>query len=301
MPNVAVIGIGSWGRNLLRTFDGLADVSYCCHTGRPAHADWLTEHFPNVSLTTDLETVLADEAVDAVVIATPIPTLAGIAEQAIRAGKDVFVEKPMAQSPAAARDLARLATQEDVLLFVGYIFVHHPFFRQAGGFAQDNNVRAVQFDWGTVGSYGPDLVANLVCHPVAVSIDWFGPPGEIVIRDAQGITNGIDVVDLTLAYEDFTCSLRVDRLAPDKHYVARVYGSENACCVATDDSFNRFQSAVAEFATTTEMDADPLCTECKHFLEARAGNCPPITDGMFGVRVADVLDRIADRIEHSLH
>lgn len=297
MTGVAVVGIGSWGRNLVRTFDELAEVVMCCHTGNPESAAWLTETYPAIERTTDYEAVLEAEEIDAIVIATPIPTLADLAERAIRAGKDVFVEKPMAQSADRADRLTTLAIEEDALLFVGYIFAHHPFYERTRSTTGSGAVDHLRLEWTTLGTFGPALVDNLVCHPVSVAVRWLGIPRSVEVTERHHVTGDLDVLGLDLGYEDATCSIRVDRAAPDKGYVARVYTNDGQCHVATDDTYHEFVADEGAFAAETQMATDPLTTECARFLEARAGTTSPVTDGQFGARVATVLDRIKSALD----
>ncbi len=290
---LGIAGIGSWGRNLVRVFDELADVRRCCHTGNPASTAWLETEYPEIERTTDFERLLDDDT-DAVVIATPIDTLADLTERAVAAGKDVYVEKPMAATPAEAHAIADAAAEQDVLVFVGYIFVHHPLFRRLRGNVDRAGIEQVRFEWHTLGTFGPELVNNLACHPLSVAIDWFGPPDTVSrVESFPGDTDP-DVLGLELTYEGARCTVRLDRLSPEKSYRLRCYTQEGGCHVATDDSYAVFDRHEERFEEDNEMAVDPLTTECQRFLRARRGETAPITTATFGASVADVLKRVRD-------
>src|SRR5215210_1812530 len=98
---VAVAGLGYWGPNLARNFAAMGDaeLAWCCDAS-DANRERYAPAFPGARFTGDLDEVLADPSVDAVALATPVPTHASLAIQVLQAGKHCFVEKPMAQSVA---------------------------------------------------------------------------------------------------------------------------------------------------------------------------------------------------------
>lgn len=124
---VAVVGAGYWGPNLIRTFDGLAEcqVRWVCDK-KPGRLRYVQEQFPHLPVTGDLGQVLADPAVGAVAIATPVSTHRAVALAALAAGKHVLVEKPLADSVTNARAIVAAAQAAERVLAVGHVFVHHP-------------------------------------------------------------------------------------------------------------------------------------------------------------------------------
>ena len=124
---VALVGYGYWGPNLLRNYMELpdADVKWVCDL-RPEQLAKVGARFPNIQLSEDCAEVLADPAVDAVLVATPISTHHAVAKAALEAGKHVFVEKPMTSDPGDARELVDLAAERGLTLMVGHTFVFSP-------------------------------------------------------------------------------------------------------------------------------------------------------------------------------
>jgi predicted dehydrogenase len=121
---VGVAGLGYWGPNLARNFDALPGCS----------VEWLCDADPErlervaieANRTGDLDDLLGDPTLDAVVLATPVPTHATLAERVLRAGKHCFVEKPLAQSVADAERVVAAAEDTGKLLMVGHLLEYHP-------------------------------------------------------------------------------------------------------------------------------------------------------------------------------
>jgi len=124
-PRIVVIGAGYWGKNLVRNFYELGHLFGICDNNELL-AQGFSEKYPEVTFTTDYESVLSDNAVDAVVIATPAATHFGIVKRALSAGKHVMVEKPLALSVKEGEVLVDLAERSHLILMVGHILQYHP-------------------------------------------------------------------------------------------------------------------------------------------------------------------------------
>jgi predicted dehydrogenase len=292
MTDVAIIGIGDWGQNLVRAFDDLASVRAVCHTGASANARWIAEEYPEIELTTDYDAVLADDRIDAVVVATPIPSLADVAERALEAGKHVYVEKPMAATREDGERLVALAEDRDLTLFVGYVFVHHPTFTWVRDRLAEEGADVLRLSWDTEGSFGPGLVNNLACHPVSLAVAALGTPEDVSLTSHYAVTGETDVVSCRLAYGDTDCEVRVDRLSPNKRYRMTAFTDAGGAYVATDDAVYAFDKDSRAYETAFDPAAEPLGAECENFLAAVESGDRPATDGQFGLRVHDVLDEI---------
>jgi len=125
VPGLAVVGCGHWGKNLVRNFAALGALRVLCDEDGKTAADLQDQH-PGTRACTGLAKVLTDPAVAAVVIATPAAQHAAQVRQALEAGKDVFVEKPMALQVEEARSLVNLAEQRGRILMVGHLLRYHP-------------------------------------------------------------------------------------------------------------------------------------------------------------------------------
>ena len=125
--SVGVAGLGYWGPNLARNFAAIpgCELAWLCD-GDPAALERVGAAIPSARRTADLEDLLADDALDAVVLATPVPTHAALAEQVLRAGKHCFVEKPLAQTVADAERAVEAARETGRTLMVGHLLEYHP-------------------------------------------------------------------------------------------------------------------------------------------------------------------------------
>src|SRR4051812_28500611 len=124
-PRIVVAGSGYWGKNLVRNLHTLGVLAGVCDV-RAESREMIESQYPGVPVTADFETVLADDSIDGVVIATPAEQHAWMAEAALRAGKDVFVEKPLALKYADGERLVNLAASLNRILMVGHLLEYHP-------------------------------------------------------------------------------------------------------------------------------------------------------------------------------
>src|SRR3954468_15677733 len=124
---VGVVGLGYWGPNLARNFAAIPDceLAWCCEAKPELRERW-EQAFPGARFTAELEDVLADRSLDAVVLATPVPTHGPLAERVLQAGKHCFVEKPLAYTVQDAERAVGAAAAADRLLMVGHLLVYHP-------------------------------------------------------------------------------------------------------------------------------------------------------------------------------
>src|SRR3989449_6269730 len=125
MTRLAQVGLGQWGKNLARNFDRLAELVWLCDIddGRRAEA---AQAYRSAQATSSFDDVLADDSVDAVVVATPVPTHHDLARRALEAGKHVFVEKPPAMHGAEMEELCELAEERGRVLMPGHLLLYHP-------------------------------------------------------------------------------------------------------------------------------------------------------------------------------
>lgn len=111
MVTIGIIGCGYWGPNLVRNFSGIPGARVKTVSDlRTGRLEGITQNYPGISTTTEFQQVIDDTEIDAVVIATPVETHFALAEAALRAGKHVFVEKPLTRDSAEAWALVELST-----------------------------------------------------------------------------------------------------------------------------------------------------------------------------------------------
>ncbi|NIP53359.1 MAG: Gfo/Idh/MocA family oxidoreductase, partial [Phycisphaerae bacterium] len=125
--NFAIVGAGYWGKNLIRNFatNARSNLKYVCDLDEKLLAIQ-KKNFPFIETTTDLQEVLSDSEVDAVVIATEVPTHFSIAQLSLEASKHTYVEKPMTSTANQSEILVELAKEKGVKLMVGHLLEYHP-------------------------------------------------------------------------------------------------------------------------------------------------------------------------------
>ncbi|MGA8218705.1 MAG: Gfo/Idh/MocA family oxidoreductase, partial [Solirubrobacterales bacterium] len=121
------MGLGDWGPRIARNLNGLdgCELAWCCDSDA-AKLDRWRRSFPDARFVLDLDELLDSPDLDAVAIATPVPTHAALTERVLRAGKHCFVEKPLAQDVSTAEGLTGLAAERGLVLMVGHLLCYHP-------------------------------------------------------------------------------------------------------------------------------------------------------------------------------
>ena len=117
-PRIAVVGSGYWGKNLVRNFEELGALHTICDKNIATLRSF-QEKYPNKKFQTSYESLLQNPEITAIVIATPAETHYKLAKQALKADKDVFVEKPLSLRVSEAEELHHLASARGRILMVG--------------------------------------------------------------------------------------------------------------------------------------------------------------------------------------
>jgi predicted dehydrogenase len=230
----AVIGYGYWGPNLARNVaecTGLRLEALC--ELDPEQLSLFRRRHAGVRTVRELDAVLVDPAVQAVVIATPPQTHHALASRALRAGKHVLVEKPLATTLADARDLAALAATHERVLMPGHTFIYSPAVNTVRELIRDGVVGDVHFVTSSrmnLGKYNGDgVVCDLAPHDLSILLYWLEQPvvgvaasGSSVLR--QGVS---ETAFLTLTFaEGPTANVQISWLAPRKVRQMIVVGSQ---------------------------------------------------------------------------
>jgi predicted dehydrogenase len=230
-----LIGLGYWGPNLLRVLAEMPDarVKWICDLDRQ-RLERFGRRYPASKQTTEIDLLLDDPEVDAVVIATPVFTHFALASKALRAGKHTFVEKPLASSAAEAGQLLRLAESEDRVLMCGHTFVYSPPVRLVKSLLDRGELGDVFFVSSSrvnLGLHQPDVsvIWDLGPHDFSILLHWLGEvPRTVRAVGRDSIVPGIpDVAFVNLTYESgIIANVELSWLAPSKLRRTVVVGSE---------------------------------------------------------------------------
>ena len=174
MEDIAIIGIGNWGRVILKELSGLANFKYFLSTGSSDNLLWVKKNYPTIKSAKHIEQILQDKSIKSVIVATPISTHYDISKKLLLAGKNVFVEKPPATTLEQAKDLLRLAKINNVTIFSDNIFLYSSAFNTLKSLLKNNKVRFFQSVWLKHGSFKESMHWNLAYHDIYLIIAILG-------------------------------------------------------------------------------------------------------------------------------
>lgn len=232
---VAQIGCGYWGPNLLRNFSGLPDcsVKYLVDTSMERRA-FVEKSFPQTKAVAEVETVLGDPEVRAVVIATPAGSHYDLARRALQAGKHIFVEKPLATTVAEVDELERLAAGPGLIVMSGHTFLYNAAVRyvkrliDSGDLGEMRYIYCQRLNLGRIRS-DIDALWNFAPHDISIIQYWLNDPDPISVvrRGIDCVQPGIeDVVFLNIRYPSkVMANIHVSWLDPQKVRKMVVVGS----------------------------------------------------------------------------
>ena len=316
LVRVAVAGLGYWGPNLARNFASLpaCEVAWLCDTSPEALVRVGAQH-PGARHATDVGAVLADGTVDAVVLATPVPTHAALAEQVLGAGKHCFVEKPLATTVADAERAVAAAQRAQRLLMVGHLLEYHPAIETLKEIADSGQLGELHYVYShrlNLGQLRADENAlwSLGAHDVSVLLHLLGEePSEIEARGESYMRPPVeDVVFCFLRFESGRAAhLHLSWLDPHKERRFTVVGSRRMATfddmalegkvTVYDKGFDEEAGSYGEYITRSGdiyspriPNREPLRIECEHFLACVRDGRTPRSDGASGLRVVRVLE-----------
>ena len=310
-PRVAVVGIGRWGKNLARNFSEIGALRLVCDQNT-ARAAELQTNYPDVEYSADFGAVVGRDDVEAVVLASPAGTHYEMARQALEAGKDCYVEKPLALCVTEGHKLVELAAEHGRILMVGHILQYHPAVVRLKELVDSGELGAVRYVYSNRLNMGTiraeeNILWSFAPHDVSVLLGLLREePCEVTCQGGAYINPLIP--DVTMSQFLFPSGVRahihVSWLHPFREQRLVVIGSEK---MAVFDDLaenklvlfphhiqwrNRVPTAVkAEAEVVGQIGTEePLRAECEHFLECVRARKQPYTDGEEGLRVLRVLE-----------
>ncbi len=320
---VGVVGMNYWGPNLARNFARLegCELRWCCDLDEAVLDRHRSSH-QQTRFTTDIDDLLGDDDLDAVVIATSVPTHAHLAGMVLDAGKHVFVEKPLAVDAADARRLASAADAAGRVLMVDHLLVYHPAVRALKTLIDDGALGQVFYLYGNrqnLGIVRPDENAlwSLGPHDISVMLHLVGErPIEAAASGESYLQPGVE--DIVFGRVRFPSGvighLHLSWLDPHKMRKMTVIGSEKM--VVFDDMENERKVTVydkgpiprtetyGEYIQVRSGDihipkipaVEPLRVVCQEFVDCIAEDRRPVADGDAGAQVVEVLEAMTQSL-----
>jgi predicted dehydrogenase len=322
---VGVVGLGYWGPNLARNFDRLpeAELAWICDASEQSRERW-SAAFPGARATADLDEVLADDALDALVVATHVPSHAELALRAIESGKHCFVEKPLAQSVSEAERVVEAAREAGRVLMVGHLLEYHPGVEMLRGMVTSGELGQPRYIYSNrlnLGKLRADENAlwSLGAHDVSVVLSLAGEEpyecravGESYMRET--------IEDVVFCYLRFpsglAAHLHLSWLDPHKERRFTVVGSKRMATFddmelerkvtvydkGFDEDFASYGEYIArsgDIHSPRVPNEEPLRIECRHFIERVREGGEPRSGGESGLRVVRVLEALQRSLEES--
>jgi predicted dehydrogenase len=317
---VAVVGYGYWGPNLARNVVESPDMELVALCERDAvRGAAFAQRFPGIPVRVELDDVLDDPRVDAVLIATPPLTHHALVKRALEAGKHVLVEKPLSTTSADAHELVDIARAEDLVLMPGHTFVYSPAVNTVRSLLTDGVVGDVYFITSArmnLGKYQRDgVVTDLAPHDLSILMYWLDEPVVQVTTSACTVfQEGVpETAFMTLTFASgTTANIQVSWLAPRKVRQMVVVGSKRMVQyddTASDEPIRVYDRGLdidagapanfGEYQLTyrsgdviiPRIDAhEPLALELADFAHAIRTGSTPRSNAMLGLEIVSVLE-----------
>ena len=326
MIRIGVIGCGYWGPNLIRNFSHLkgSQVLMCSDLSED-RLHHMRNLYPQIETTTDYKRVLARKEIDAVVVATPPDTHMKLAVEALRAGKHVFVEKPLALSSAEGTAMVEEAQKAQRVLIVGHTFVYTAAVNKIKEVIASGELGRVMYISTTRVNLGIfqeniNVVWDLAPHDVSIlNFILDAAPESVATQASSYIRKNVeDVAFLTLRYpNDVLAHVHVSWLNPNKIRSTTVVGSKKML-VYDDisalekiriydkgvtvtphyDTFGEFNLSYryGDILVPRLDDAEPLKVACQHFVDCVEKGTAPRSSGLHGLNVVRVLEAAVESI-----
>ncbi|HEY8627408.1 MAG TPA: Gfo/Idh/MocA family oxidoreductase [Gaiellaceae bacterium] len=320
MAKVGVAGLGYWGPNLARNFDELAELTWLADLA-PELQEKFAARYPNARVTGDFDELLADDELDAVVIATPVPTHYELAKKALEAGKHVLVEKPPAMTATEMDELVALASGRDLVLMPGHLLLYHPGVIKLKELIDAGELGDVLCVYGNRQNLGivrtnENALWSLGVHDLSVILYLLDEePSDAIAHGRDFLTEGVE--DVVFCYLRFPSGkiahMHLSWLDPHKMRRMTVVGREKM--VVFDDmelerkvtiyekapwqraeTYGEWQTRSGDIYSPKLPNDEPLRLECSHFLELVEGKGDRAKVASDGAMVVRALERLTESL-----
>lgn len=319
VPNIAVIGTGYWGRNLVRNYASLNALSVICDRSADVLGE-LKARYPHVETCLTLKDVLDRRDIQGVAIATPAETHYDIVRKALLAGKHVFVEKPLVLHEKEGEELIQLAADYHLIIMVGHLIQYHPSFiklkqlASSGELGRKNYIYSHRLNLGKI-RREENILWSFAPHDISMILSLAGEEPETVLATGGNYLHK-RVADVTTTHLDFASGLKahvfVSWLHPFKEQKLVVVG-DRKMAVFDDtkpwpDKLLLYPHVIKwenNLPVPTKVDPErietlqeePLSVECRQFLHSIETGQNPVTDGREGLRILKVLNAAQQSLE----
>ena len=311
---IACIGAGYWGKNLIRNFEEIGVLSTICD-GDAKTIESFAKQYPEVKVTTELNSVLSDSSIDAVSISTPAETHFELIKQALQAGKHVYVEKPLCLDEMQAQKAIDIASRLGLTLMVGHLLWYHPMVNEVKRLVQSGELGALRYLYSNRLNMGllrseENVLWSFAPHDISMILGIIGDePQEVSAHSANHLN--AEIADQAVGFMSFSNGVKahifVSWLNPFKEQKLVVVGEKSMLVfddtLAWEQKLARYDHGVnwegsrpvadkAEAQYIQLPKSEPLNNECRHFVESIKDGTIPRTDGEEGLKVLKVLNKL---------
>ena len=308
--NIAVIGAGYWGKNLIRNFAELGSLLLICEKD-PKRIAFFKEKYPELKFTTSLKDVLKNKTVKGVVLATPAKSHFELGKEVLKSGKDLFVEKPLSLSVRKGEKLVNLAQEKKSILMVGHLLQYHPAIVKLKEIIQEGKLGKICYIYSNRLNLGKfrteeNILWSFAPHDISVILYLLGEEPERITAVGSAYLNP-KIFDTTVTNLRFksgaAAHIFVSWLHPYKEQKLIVVGTTGMVLFddLAEDKLTIFKHLVEwkdriptpkkkEGKSVPFRAEEPLRVECSHFLNCIKKRKVPKTDGKEGLRVLKVLE-----------
>ncbi|HEY1370364.1 MAG TPA: Gfo/Idh/MocA family oxidoreductase [Gaiellaceae bacterium] len=321
-PRIGLAGLGYWGPNLARNFDELGELAWLCDVN-PELRERFARRYPGARVTEDFDEMLAD-GLDAVVVATPVPTHFELAKRALLAGVHVMVEKPPAMRADEMEELVALAEERDLVLLPAHLLLYHPGIRKVKELVDNDELGEVLCIYGQRQNLGKirkdeNALWSLGVHDLSVIL-WLlrEEPTEVVAHGNAFLNPGVeDVVFCFLRFPSGKIAhMHLSWLDPQKLRRITVVGRDKM--VVFDDmelerkvtiydkapeqparTYGEWRTRTGDIFSPKVANDEPLKLECTHFIRLieEGTDHSEAREGLAVVRTLELLQRSLDGVK----
>ena len=310
MTKVGLAGLGYWGPNLARNFDELAELAWLCDLSDEQRAR-ISSRYPDARLTADFDEMLADDSLDAVVVATPVITHAELAKRALEAGKHVFVEKPPALTAGEVEELVATAEAQGRVLMPGHLLLYHPGVARLKELIGSGELGDVLYVYGNRQNLGTfrtneNALWSLGVHDLSVLLYLIEEePTDVRAHGNAFLTGGVE--DVVFCYLRFPSGKMAHMHLSwlDPHKIRRVTVVGNDRMAVFDDMerdrkitvYDNWRTRTGDIYSPKVAATEPLRLECEHFLQLVRGDGDPFKAARDAVPVVRALEQLQASLE----
>ena len=267
MKNLAIVGIGYWGKKLVSEFSKIANIKFCYSQGNTSNINWIHRNYPKVNFCKNFQDILNDSTIDGIVIASPIDTHFEYALKSLKSKKHVFIEKPISTTKKKGQILLAIARKNNLEIFVGHIFLYHPVLSKLKKLMKKEKIDSIYLGWHRFGPFKEKLSLDLLSHYIIILKEFFNQPKKLIIKSKIGYVTNCDILSLHVKFQKkVSCVIELNRVS---------YHKQREIIIKTDKNLYKWEDDVLlKFSKKDEIFKEyfssrlfPLQIECKKFLK----------------------------------